>query len=124
MSLFDEDGHRKCLTPAERDALFKAADDADREVRTFCSTLAFTVCRISEAINLTADRVDLKAGVIVFESLKKQKRGVYRSIPVPSVLRDTVQNWLGHAQRSTTSIYAEATGPEAKQIAEGMWTHG
>jgi integrase/recombinase XerD len=35
-----------------------------------------------------------------------------------------VQKWLGHAQLSTTSIYKDATGPEAKQIAERMWAHG
>lgn len=32
-----------------------------------------------------------------------------------------VQKWLGHAQLTTTSIYADAIGPEAKQIAERMW---
>lgn len=32
-----------------------------------------------------------------------------------------VQKWLGHAQLVTTSIYADAVGPEAKQIAERMW---
>ncbi len=32
-----------------------------------------------------------------------------------------VQKRLGHAQLSTTSIYAEAVGAEAKQIAARMW---
>ena len=31
-------------------------------------TLAYTGCRISEALQLTADRVDLSGKVIVFES--------------------------------------------------------
>jgi integrase/recombinase XerD len=31
------------------------------------------------------------------------------------------QKWLGHTQLSTTSIYADAVGPEEKQIAERMW---
>lgn len=60
-SLYDAKGHRKYLTPAEREAFLKAADEAEREVRTFCHTLAYTGCRISEALALTADRVDLKA---------------------------------------------------------------
>ncbi len=190
-SLYDEKGHRKYLTPAEREAFLKAADDAEREVRTFCHTLAFTGCRISEALALTADRVDLKDGTLIFESLKKRKRGVYRPVPVPPPFLDTldmvhgiraaqkrrdrgkniflwtcarntawrhvcavmneakikgphatpkglrhgfgvkavtsqvplnmVQKWLGHAQLVTTSIYADAVGPEAKQIAERMW---
>lgn len=32
-----------------------------------------------------------------------------------------VQKWLGHAQLTTTVIYADATGAEEKQIAERMW---
>jgi integrase len=89
-SLYDDSGKRKYLTPSEREAFLKAADEQGREERTFCHTLAYTGCRISEALELTADRVDLKAGVIVFESLKKRKRGVYRAVPVPPVLLDTL----------------------------------
>ena len=62
-TLHDQRGHRKYLTPAERDVFLKAADDAEvREVRTFCATLAYTGCRISEALALIADRIDLKDG--------------------------------------------------------------
>jgi site-specific recombinase XerD len=32
-----------------------------------------------------------------------------------------VQKWLGHAHIATTSIYADAIGQEAKQLAERMW---
>lgn len=32
-----------------------------------------------------------------------------------------VQKWLGHAQLSTTAIYANAVGPEEYAIAEWMW---
>ena len=33
-----------------------------------------------------------------------------------------VQRWLGHAQLSTTAIYAEAVGAEEKDIASQMWS--
>ena len=33
-----------------------------------------------------------------------------------------VQRWLGHAQLSTTAIYADAVGPEEQAIASRMWT--
>lgn len=90
MRLYDRQGHRQYLTPGEREAFLKAAADAeDRFVRTFCGMLAYTGCRVSEALELTADRVDLKDGVIVFESLKKRRRGVYRPIPAPPVFLDT-----------------------------------
>jgi integrase/recombinase XerD len=41
-------------------------------------TLAYAGCRLSEAVALTADRVDLVAGVLVFESLKKRRTGIFR----------------------------------------------
>ena len=191
MSLYDQNGQRKYLTPDEREAFLKAADDAPREVRTFCHALCFTGCRISEALQLTADRVDLKAGSIVFESLKKRRAGVYRAVPVPPAFLDTLnmvhdiraaqrrrdrgkgvllwdwsrakgwylvcdvmkaakikgphaspkglrhgfgikavtsgvplnmlQQLLGHAQLTTTAIYADAMGPEKRKLVERMW---
>lgn len=87
-NLHDQHGHRRYLTSAERDA-FLATNDAEvREVRTFCATLAYTGCRISEALALTADRIDLKDGTIVIESAKKRQTGIYRPIPVPLALLD------------------------------------
>jgi hypothetical protein len=72
MQLHTADGIRKYLTAGERDAFLREADLADRPVRTLCMTLAYGGCRLSEALALTADRVDLAAGVLVFESLKKR----------------------------------------------------
>jgi integrase/recombinase XerD len=191
MQLHTADGIRKYLTAGERDAFLREADLADRPVRTLCMTLAYAGCRLSEALALTADRVDLAAGVLVFESLKKRRTGIFRSVPVPPTLLDTldmvhgirelharrgkgrgvrlwpwsrmtgwravhavmqaaglkgvpaspkglrhgfgvaavtagiplnlVQKWLGHAQLSTTAVYANAVGAEEKDIARRMW---
>ena len=190
--LYDANGNRKYLTADERADFLKAADQASREVRTFCHVLHFTGCRTSEALELTADRVDFRNGTLTFESLKKRRDGIYRSVPVPPPLLDTldlvhnlrqlearrgrsrklrlwtwerttawrkvkavmevaglgsgpqvspkglrhgfgvaavttgvplnlVQKWLGHAQLSTTAIYADAVGAEEKIIASRMW---
>jgi integrase/recombinase XerD len=89
-SLFNTDGTRKYLTHEERKCFLEAAGKADREVRTFCSLLAYTGCRISEALALTVDRVDITNNLIVFESLKKRKKGVFRAVPVPSSFIDTL----------------------------------
>ena len=61
MQLHTADGTRKYLTAGERDAFLRESDLADRPVRTLCMTLAYTGCRLSEALALTADRVDLAA---------------------------------------------------------------
>jgi hypothetical protein len=191
--LFDRAGQRKYLTADERAAFLRAADRADREVKTFCYLLHYTGCRISEACELTFDRVDLAGGVVVFETKKKRRGGVYRAVPVPPSLLELLDmvhgvrerqekgkargrgerlwgwslttawrrvkevmetaglgegpqvspkglrhgfgvhavssgvplnklsQWLGHAQLSTTAIYADAVGAEEKSIAARMW---
>lgn len=88
--LFQKDGQRKYLTPSERSAFLKAAEKAPHEVRTFCLVLAHTGCRITEVLSLTIDRIDFEAGTIIVESLKKRKEGVFRAIPVPSSLLQTL----------------------------------
>ena len=88
LGLYDARGHRKYLTTAERAAFLTAAEEASREVRTLCGLLAHTGCRLSEALWLTADRVDLRADLVVFETLKKRRSGVYRVVPVPHTLVD------------------------------------
>ena len=190
MQLFDAEGRRLYFTEEERRAFVAAASQAPREVRTFCGVLHATGCRISEALALTAGGVDLSGRVIVFESLKKRRRGIFRAVPVPPALLDTldmahgireaqrrgqakallwpwsrmtafrrvqeviaaagipdgphacpkglrhgfgvqavskgialnmVQKWLGHAQLTTTAIYANAVGEEEQSIAARMW---
>jgi integrase len=186
-----QNGAGKYLTAQERARFLAAAEHHPRTVLTFCSVLAYAGCRISEALALTAERVDLNAGTLIFESLKKRRRGVFRAVPVPpTLLRDLdnvhgvcelqqrqdrragarlwpwgrttawryvcavmedagldgvhaspkglrhgvgvaavqsgiplnlVQRWLGHAQLSTTAIYADAVGPEEHAIAAKMW---
>ena len=90
MHLYDHNGHRKYLNPTERQNFIHASEAALHEIRTFCGTLVHTGCRISEALALTADRVDIEDGVVIIESLKKRRRGVYRAIPVPPAFLDTL----------------------------------
>ena len=90
MALHTATGARKYLTAGERDAFLRQANLAERPVRTLCMTLAYAGCRLSEALALTADRVDLAAGMLVFESLKKRRTGIFRNVPVPPALLDTL----------------------------------
>ena len=81
-SLYDPDGHRLYLTQDERRAFVEAARKEPPKERTFCTTLHDTGCRISEALNLPISRIDLTGRKIVFETLKKRRRGVFRGVPV------------------------------------------
>jgi integrase/recombinase XerD len=87
-SLYTATGQRKYLTAAERTRFLDAAVVCARaDLRTLCHTLAYTGCRISEALALTAERVEREAGFIAIRSLKKRKRAVViREIPVPAEL--------------------------------------
>ena len=172
--------------------MIEVADEVDRRLRTFCYVLAHAGSWIFGTLQLAGEPIDFDAGAIVFESLKKRKRGVYRAVPVsPTVLEmlamvhglrdrkrgaranspallwtfgrttawkkvlevmkaagvkgpqatpkglrhgfgvaaiqagiplNLLQRWLGHAQLTTTAIYANAVGPEERNIAARMWT--
>lgn len=108
MGLHTLNGARKYLTAGERDAFLRAAECADRQARTLCMTLAYAGCRLSEALALTAERVDLAAGVLVFESLKKRRTGIYRAVPVPPALLEALD--LVHGIRERQSRRGKGRG--------------
>lgn len=84
--LYDIRGGRKYLTHSERNAFLAAASQMPPEVRTFCRTLAYTGARISEVLAITPRRIDVDVRVVVIESLKKRRRGIYRAVPIPTAL--------------------------------------
>ena len=101
--LFTSDGKRKYLTAEERERFLGAATEHHRgEVRTFCMVMAYTGCRISEALQLTTDRVDFSAKAIAFRTLKQRGQLRYRAIPVPDALLDALElvHQVRKAQRS------------------------
>lgn len=94
--LFTFEGRRKYLTATERiDFLAKARQHERAEVRTFCALLAFTGCRISEALALTPERIDLTAKTVTFQTLKQRDKVRYRSVPVPDELLNMLDDVHG-----------------------------
>lgn len=84
-SLYTSTGHRKYLTRAERERFLDAAASCPRpDLRTLCLVLAYTGCRISEALALTAHAVERDAGFVAIRCLKKRHGAlVYREVPLP-----------------------------------------
>lgn len=78
---FYANGQRKYLTPNERVAFPQAPDEAERETRRFCRMLAQTDCRVSEALTLTDDRVDMGEGDTVLGALQNRRGGFFRTMP-------------------------------------------
>lgn len=82
MKLHDISGNRLYLSAKERAAFLETAkEEAPRPVRSFCAVLHGTGCRISEALALSPKQVDIADGVIIFETLKKRRGGIYRAVP-------------------------------------------
>ncbi len=96
MRLYDASGNRLYLNADEREAFLRIAREKNGFERTLCEMLHYTGCRISEAVELTAARIDLSANSIAIRSLKKRKdkqgnpKIVYRTIPVPPEFIDTL----------------------------------
>ncbi len=93
-SLFDRNGLRKYLTPLEAVRFLDVADTLRSDLAALCGVLHWTGCRISEALELGPNRVDLECARVVLRTLKRHHRGQvsadaaqhFRIVPVPSEL--------------------------------------
>lgn len=130
--LYTTDGKRKYLTSEERDRFLKQANQHERgEVRTLCLVMAYTGCRISEALALTADKIDLSNKTIVFRTLKQRHRIVFRAVPVPDGTLDALDlvHRLRKAQKgkfggSKTLLWSWKRCQATKHICEIMQQAG
>lgn len=91
LSLYAPTGQRLYLTQAERTAFIRMASKEPLPIAALCHTLAFTGCRISEALSLAPRHIDLEERAIIFECLKKRGKRVFRPVPVPSSLIDQLR---------------------------------
>lgn len=105
--LFTIDGKRKYLTADELDRFLKIANEQERgELRTLCLVLAHTGCRPAEALELTADSIDLSNKTIIFRTLKQGKKIKYRAVPVPDSTLDALE--LVHGIRKAQRVKKKA----------------
>lgn len=86
MRLYAPGGARLYVNTAERRRFLAVADTTPPPVRSLCLTLAYTGCRISEALSLTPESIQTEAAVIAIATLKKRKRSLIREVPVPESL--------------------------------------
>ncbi len=90
--IFDIQGRRKYLTLQERERFIAAARKLPLAEQTFCLLIAFTGCRISEALELSVRQVDVAMRAVIFRSLKKRRpEPVYRAVPLPDWLLSKLQ---------------------------------
>lgn len=93
-STISPDGHRKYLTRRETDQFILLARNESMSVYTFCWFLTETGCRISEALAISPRNFDFSAGLVIVESLKKRRTGVFRAVPLPARLLRALDGWI------------------------------
>jgi integrase len=105
VSLYTRAGLRKYLNAAERSRFIAAAKAFARpEIGALCLTIAYTGCRISEALALSSASVDAESGFVAVRSLKKRKAAVVvREIPVPADLLNILATI--HRERPTDRLW-------------------
>lgn len=81
--LYAANGQRKYLNAEERRRFLQAVSTTDPATQSLCLILAYTGCRISEALALTQSSVQISEGLIAIRSLKKRGRLWIREVPVP-----------------------------------------
>jgi integrase len=101
IQLFDGGGQRKYVNQSERIRFIKTAKSQQDTVKLFCLLLAFTGARISEVLNLKVRNIDFEEKLLVVESLKKRKTGIYRQIPLPKFLLKALNTYFQTRVNST-----------------------
>lgn len=85
-SIYNNQGSRKYLTADETNRLLRSAEEFNPATYGICWIMAASGCRISEALALTSDDIDLESKHVVIRCLKKRGKNVYRAVPLPSKL--------------------------------------
>src|SRR5437868_3398969 len=85
LTLFNVSGERKYLCAREVPRFLDASEQENAETKAFCRLLAYSGCRVSEALELTPRRLDSETSRVVFRSLKR-RHSTFRAVPVPPEL--------------------------------------
>ena len=83
---YDDGGRRKYLSRAEGHKFVQHATALPTHHALFCLTVYYTGCRISEALALSHQDVDLDTKAVRIRSLKKRDKHEIRRLPIPAFL--------------------------------------
>lgn len=122
VSLYTQEGLRKYLNAAERLRFIAAAKAFPRpEIGALCLTIAYTGCRISEALALTPASVEPEPGFVAIRSLKKRKATiVVREVPVPPDLLNILGAEIFRRERTTDRLWSLSRSRAWQLIKEVM----
>jgi integrase/recombinase XerD len=118
LSLYARHGGRKYLNAAERDRFLRATKKAPADVRLFGRLIACTGSRISEALAVTPNAIDLDEAVVIFETLKRRKRGIMRQVPLPpDLVRDLDKTFSVRVRQRDVELADQRLWPWSRSTA-------
>ncbi len=100
--IHDEAGRRKYLTQDEFARFLSAARRLSPPMLALCHLIAYSGCRVSEALALTVQQLDMDRLAITFRTLKR-RRPVFRIVPIPA---DTAQLILNLPHEADGRLWA------------------
>lgn len=102
--IFDDAGQRKYVSQSERERFLEAADGEAPNVRVLCYLVAYTGCRISEAVTTQFFHVDEDRNTVTFRTLKRRKAH-WRYVPIPSFLTEMILDLREPGQTMVWAIH-------------------
>jgi integrase len=139
MRLYNRANERLYINATERARFLRAASQTDPLVSSFCLTLLYTGCRISEALALRHNSVQAELRIVTIDTLKRRRADVCREVPMSRELVVALQEahrlntfsdqliWNGvdrsTAYRWVKQVMAEANISGAKACPKGL-RHG
>jgi len=91
MRLYNDRNERLYINHTERRAYYLAAMNQPPLVRTFCLTLLYTGCRLTEARNMRKCDIELDRRTITIHTLKKREPGHVRYLLIPPWFAQTLE---------------------------------
>jgi integrase/recombinase XerD len=114
-------GQAATLTPAQIDSILGLASDRYRPI---FAVAAFTGARISEALKLRAENLDLKGRALAFV---ETKTGIDRTAPISAKLAQILeaadlpsQGWLFPSPRTAGHVTRENAAAHLKEICDDL----
>ena len=119
-AIYNHHGQRKYLTSQEIDAFVHTAGSCSTDIKTFCCMMAFTGCRISEALAMTKDSIDFEAKHVVIRCLKKRGKRVYRAVPLPASYLKALKRWFKTLEGTNDRLWPWSRMTGYRRICEVM----
>lgn len=93
MVLYNRHG-RLYLNASERQRFEQVANQLSQAEQSLCLMLLYTGCRLSEALAMKPESIQLAEGVVSIQCLKKRDKFVVREVPVPNVVLSALPTCL------------------------------